>query len=222
MRNIIILFFTALVSFNSCSTFSGGNTSASISSRSGEFITHIEIRSMAFNPRDLIIPINTTIYWTNLDNAIHTVTATSGQNYDSGNLSQFSGFSVRYTNLGTNAYYCYYHPNMTGKVIVTNLSIMSSSGNISSSASVSPGQYYIEIKNFAFNPASLIIPVNTMVYWTNKESYAHRVIGTGGQSFDSGSLGQDNGYSLLFTNSGTNSYYCSIHTSMIGKVIATN
>jgi plastocyanin len=77
----------------------------------------ILIQDMAFAPRTLTIPVNSTVKWTNQDGISHTVTSDSGA-WDSGNISSGSVFSFIFTSTGTFHYHCTYHPMMTGTIIV--------------------------------------------------------------------------------------------------------
>lgn len=85
-----------------------------------------------------------------------------------------------------------------------------SSGSSSSSAGTA-----VSIANFAFNPADVTIKVGDTVTWTNNDSVAHTVTGTG---FDSGSLAQGKTYSHKFDTAGTFDYHCSVHPSMTAKI----
>ena len=76
----------------------------------------------------------------------------------------------------------------------------------------------VDIKDFAFSPDTITVTKGTTVTWTNKDSAAHTVKGTG---FISGTLNQGQTYSQTFNEAGTFEYECSIHPGMRGKVIVT-
>ncbi len=76
----------------------------------------------------------------------------------------------------------------------------------------------IEIKGFAFNPATITIAKGTAVTWTNKDSAPHTVTG---DVFSSETLNQGQTYSFTFNEAGSFEYQCHIHPSMRGKVIVT-
>ncbi len=80
------------------------------------------------------------------------------------------------------------------------------------------GSNAVVIQNMAFNPASLTVSANTTVTWTNKDAIAHTVTSDTGL-FDSGSLGSGGTFSYTFTQTGTYSYHCAIHTYMTAKII---
>ena len=68
----------------------------------------------------------------------------------------------------------------------------------------------IEIKNFAFNPASATVKVGQKVTWTNQDSTAHNV--TGGP-MTSPTLDQGKSYSFTPKKAGTISYVCTFHAN---------
>ncbi len=79
----------------------------------------VEIKDFKFNPATLNIAKGTTVTWTQEDSAQHTVTATSGENFDSGNLNQGQTYSYTFNEAGTVVYGCTNHPTMSGTIIVT-------------------------------------------------------------------------------------------------------
>lgn len=74
----------------------------------------------------------------------------------------------------------------------------------------------IIIKNFLFSPAELTIKAGDTVVWTNQDSMAHVIAGSG---FQSDTLNKGQSFSFTFNNVGTFDYICSIHPSMKGKII---
>ncbi len=76
----------------------------------------------------------------------------------------------------------------------------------------------VTIQNFAFNPGSLTVPVNTTVTWTNKDGTIHTVTSDTGV-FNSGNLSANGTFSFKFTAAGTYMYHCAIHTYMTGTII---
>ena len=81
-----------------------------------------------------------------------------------------------------------------------------------------PGENEVWIQNFAFNPATITVPVNTTVKWTNKDGVTHTVTSDAG-IFNSGNLGANATFSYKFTAPGSYPYKCTIHTYMTGTVI---
>ena len=65
----------------------------------------------------VVMGVNSTVTWTNNDDAPHTVTA-SGGSFNSGNIDPGQSWTYKFTSPGTYAYYCSYHSWMKGTVIV--------------------------------------------------------------------------------------------------------
>lgn len=76
----------------------------------------VNIENFAFNPATITVQKGTTVTWTQMDSAQHTVT---GNGFDSGNLNKGQTFSWTFNETGTFSYKCSNHPSMSGKVIVT-------------------------------------------------------------------------------------------------------
>lgn len=77
----------------------------------------------------------------------------------------------------------------------------------------------VEIKDFKFNPQTVTIPAGTTVIWTNNDSTDHTVLSTTGNEIDSGTISPGETFAHMFNDPGTYEYHCSIHTTMVGKVI---
>jgi len=78
----------------------------------------------------------------------------------------------------------------------------------------------------AYDPNPLIAAPNSTVSWHNKDGILHTVTsGLGmednskGKEFDSSIIFSDNTYFHTFLNVGTFPYFCTLHPTMIGKVI---
>ncbi len=78
--------------------------------------TAVTIQGFAFNPPTIEVAAGTTVTWTNMDSAPHTVT--SSGNFQSGRLDQGATFQHTFDMPGTYDYFCEYHANMKGQVIV--------------------------------------------------------------------------------------------------------
>lgn len=77
----------------------------------------IEIANLAFSPATVTVAAGTTVTWTNKDSVPHTATSRTPL-FDSGKLDGGGKFSYTFNQKGTFEYYCTFHPNMAGKVIV--------------------------------------------------------------------------------------------------------
>lgn len=74
----------------------------------------------AYGVNPLVVPVGTTVTWTNADTAPHTVTA-DDNSFDSNTLNQGQTFSRTFDTAGTYTYFCKIHgkPSMSGSVQVT-------------------------------------------------------------------------------------------------------
>ncbi len=75
----------------------------------------------------------------------------------------------------------------------------------------------VEIKNLAFNPASIEILKGMTVIWTNNDSTTHTVT-SDTNLFDSGNVNQGQTFEFTFNEIGTFNYHCSIHPEMLGEI----
>jgi plastocyanin len=109
----------------------GSTTTTSIAADEEVTITAdaflLENADDAYSPRDLTVPVGTTVRWVNGDTMVHTVTSgttdgtvgTADGRFDSGFLNPGDSFTFTFTEAGTYGYFCLPHPWMTGTVTVT-------------------------------------------------------------------------------------------------------
>jgi len=76
----------------------------------------------------------------------------------------------------------------------------------------------VQIKGFAFVPATLTIAPGTTVTWTNADEDPHSVVAND-KSFRSAALDTDDHYSFTFAKPGDYGYFCSLHPHMTGRII---
>ena len=76
----------------------------------------------------------------------------------------------------------------------------------------------VRIKDFAFQPKSLEVPVGATVTWTNADEDAHTVTSSSG-AFSSPGLDSGETFSQTFTAPGTYSYHCALHPHMTAQVV---
>jgi plastocyanin len=79
----------------------------------------VTIHDLAFSPTSITVKKGATVTWTNNDSTAHTVTSDSGSELNSDNLEQGESYSHTFNTVGTFAYHCSIHTNMTAKVTVT-------------------------------------------------------------------------------------------------------
>lgn len=77
----------------------------------------IGIDMFRFLPGSIEVAVGTTVTWTNLEIIPHTVTADDGS-FDSGMMELDDTFSYTFDQAGSFSYFCEYHDNMTGVVMV--------------------------------------------------------------------------------------------------------
>ena len=77
----------------------------------------VVIDKLAFAPIDVNAKVGDTIEWVNKDNFAHTATATNGD--WNVTLAPKQNGKVELKKPGTADYFCKFHPNMKGRVIVT-------------------------------------------------------------------------------------------------------
>ena len=78
-----------------------------------------------------------------------------------------------------------------------------------------PAAAAIGIHDYAYEPATLSIPVGTTVSWTNHDADSHTITGSG---LKSKSLAAGETYSFAFMQAGTFTYACALHPQMKGTI----
>jgi plastocyanin len=78
----------------------------------------------------------------------------------------------------------------------------------------------VEIKDLAFSPQTIEVPVGTTVTWTNEDVTQHTVVSED-KLFGSEILQKGDTFSYTFDEPGTYDYICSLHPSMKGQVVVT-
>lgn len=76
----------------------------------------------------------------------------------------------------------------------------------------------VTIQNFSFNPGTITINKGDTVTWQNNDSFVHRVVADD-NGFDLGDMAGGGITSHMFSETGTFSYHCAVHTYMKGDVI---
>lgn len=78
----------------------------------------------------------------------------------------------------------------------------------------------VNAENIAFTPSELRVVVGTTVTVTNNDGVSHTFTADDG-SWDSGTLGAGKRFTRRFTDVGTFTYHCEIHSSMQGTIVVT-
>ncbi len=80
----------------------------------------VTIADFAFTPSNLEVSVGDTVTWTNTDGVPHTATQDpSGSGFQSGTIANGESFSFTFEEAGEFTYFCEFHPNMTGTIVVT-------------------------------------------------------------------------------------------------------
>ena len=78
----------------------------------------VEIKDFAFNPPEITVPVGGSITWNNGDAAPHTATGLDREALQSGAISPGESFTQAFDTAGTVEYFCEFHPNMKGSIVV--------------------------------------------------------------------------------------------------------
>ena len=76
----------------------------------------------------------------------------------------------------------------------------------------------VTIKDFAFSPLTLSIPVGGSVTFKNLDTTAHTATDSKG-AFDSGNLAYGQSYTYTFKKAGTYKIVCTYHASMVQTIV---
>lgn len=77
----------------------------------------VAISHFAFAPKELTVPVGTTVVWTNRDETPHMV-VDRGKSFASKGMDTDDSFSFTFAHPGDFSYFCTMHPFMTGTVHV--------------------------------------------------------------------------------------------------------
>ena len=80
--------------------------------------TMVDIKDFTLVPDPLEIPVGATVTWTNSDAVPHTATAQDREALQSGTLNQGDSYSQTFDQPGTFDYFCEFHANMKGTIVV--------------------------------------------------------------------------------------------------------
>jgi plastocyanin len=78
--------------------------------------------------------------------------------------------------------------------------------------------YVVSIKDDAYAPVSLTIPVGATVTFVNRDDDAHTVTSSNGW-FDSKGLDTNGTWRHTFDKAGTYAYFCELHPFMKGTIV---
>lgn len=112
---LLSVFLLVLVFLAGCASTTGNDVNNTDTTTSEN---KVEIRGFAFEPGTLTVNVGTTVTWTNLDSATHTIASDDGD-WESNDLAVNGTYSKTFDSPGTYTYHCSIHPEMTGTIEVT-------------------------------------------------------------------------------------------------------
>jgi plastocyanin len=77
----------------------------------------------------------------------------------------------------------------------------------------------VEIKDFAFNPPEITVPVGGSVTWTNDDGTPHTATGLDREVLQSGTIAPGESFTQTFDTAGTFDYFCEFHANMKGSIV---
>jgi len=87
-------------------------------------------------------------------------------------------------------------------------------------AAAAPAATEVDIRDFEFSPATVVIDKGEDVKWTNVGFVIHTATSDTGV-WDSGDMNHGEDFQFRFTATGTYDYHCGYHPSMTGTVRVT-
>jgi plastocyanin len=88
-----------------------------------------------------------------------------------------------------------------------------------SASTITTDKNTVNIQGSQFSPVEITIKQGESVTWVNKDSVSHTIVGV---TFQSDLLNTGQSFKQIFNVVGTFEYHCSVHPSMIGKVIVVS
>jgi plastocyanin len=77
----------------------------------------------------------------------------------------------------------------------------------------------VSIKDFAFHPDTITVPVGGSITWTNDDSTPHTATGNDRAVLQSGTIKPGETFTQTFDTAGSFDYFCEFHAGMKGKIV---
>ncbi|HYK54053.1 MAG TPA: cupredoxin family copper-binding protein [Candidatus Eremiobacteraceae bacterium] len=103
-------------------------------------------------------------------------------------------------------------------ISIGRLTAAADSSSTTASATPTATPMLVTIKDFAFNPSSLSVPVGGSVTFKNLDTASHTASDANG-AWDSGNLDTGQSWTYTFTKAGTYKIICKYHPSMKGTIV---
>ena len=81
-----------------------------------------------------------------------------------------------------------------------------------------PRSHTVEIRGFAYLPATLQVAAGDTVVWINRDAVPHTATRDGGR-WDSGSINAEQTWRFTASSPGSQPYYCAFHPVMRGELV---
>lgn len=96
-------------------TASASAVQSPVADGNAPLVLHVAMKNMKFSPATIEIKKGNTVEWKNDDITPHTATSAA---FDSGSIASDAGWRHTFTQAGSFPYYCTFHPEMKGTVVV--------------------------------------------------------------------------------------------------------
>jgi plastocyanin len=96
-------------------TASASAVQSPVADANAPLVLHVAMKNMKFSPATIEIKKGNTVEWKNDDITPHTATSAA---FDSGSIASDAGWRHTFTQAGSFPYYCIFHPEMKGTVVV--------------------------------------------------------------------------------------------------------
>lgn len=96
-------------------TASASAVQSPVADANAPLVLHVAMKNMKFSPATIEIKKGNTVEWKNDDITPHTTTSAA---FDSGSIASDAGWRHTFTQAGSFPYYCIFHPEMKGTVVV--------------------------------------------------------------------------------------------------------
>jgi plastocyanin len=189
----------------------------------------VEIGDNTFTPKEIEIPLGTTIVWTNGGQRKHTATA-DDSSFNSDTLDSGKTFKQHFDKPGTYAYYCEFHGGPGGQGMSGVIKV--GAGAPAAAAPTAPpppptsppptappappAAVTVSMQDFQFAPKEIRVKVGTTITWKNDGKAPHSATAVD-KSFDTAIFQPGESKSATFNTPGTFQYFCQLHGSPNGK-----
>jgi plastocyanin len=190
----------------------------------------VAIGDNTFTPKEIEIPLGTTIVWTNSGQRKHTVTA-DDSSFKSDTLDSGGTFKQHFDKPGTYPYYCEFHGGPGGQAMAGVIKVGGGGAPAAAAPTAPPppptappaptpepppAAVTVAMKDFEFAPKEIRVKVGTTVTWKNDGAAPHSATAVD-KSFDTAIFQPGESKSATFTSAGTFQYYCQLHGTPDGK-----